>query len=390
MIDVYLLEPAPSRAWQPFSDCRPVAELRAGAWLVRERWEAVAEGETRAIFGPPHLHGFAEDGVPSVQQAEVVEGPAVVGRSAFAPSGVRPELPTAPTRFVNDGHTVGWWIPDGARWQSESGHTDWDETELEGLLLHGAYDLITALEHLLPADTADFTHEPGDALPEGSLVIGDPSDIVLLGAAVEPGVVFDVRAGPVVVEQHVHVRSGTRLEGPVFIGPGSEVLGGLVKQCAFGPRCKVRGEIQSSVMVAYANKVHDGFVGHSVIGQWVNVGAGTTTSNLKNTYGPVRLSIAGERIETERQLLGTLFGDHAKVAIGTFLNTGSVIGVGANVFGTGRPPKHVPPFAWGYGDERVSRDGFLEIASRVMPRRKVEFTDSLRETLGRIYDAALT
>ena len=136
------------------------------------------------------------------------------------------------------------------------------------------------------------------------------------------------------------------------------------------------------MFLGYANKSHDGFVGHSVVGHWVNLGAMTTTSNLKNTYGPVRLEIAGERIETGRQNLGTLFGDHAKTAIGTMLATGTVVSAGANVFGAPTPPKYVPPFAWGAeGAERLTREGFLRVAERVMIRRNVPLTADRRRSL---------
>lgn len=384
---LYLVDPPPSPAWFPFADARPIAELRAGAWLIRERWEAIADVEATAIFGAAHVQAFAEDGVPPVSERAPVLGPAVVGRSDFAPSGVPLELPSGPARLVNEGTVVGWWIPEGLEWSEEGGG---EEIAVEGLLLHGAYDLIAALEHLLVADAADFTHEPGDQLPDGSLVLGDPADVVLLGAAVEPGVIFDVRAGAVVVEQHAHVRSGTRFEGPVYVGPGTQILGGEIRQCAFGPRCKIRGEMQATVALGYANKAHDGFVGHSVLGRWVNVGAGTVTSNLKNTYGPIRLDLGAERVETGRQYLGTLFGDHAKTAIGTMLNTGTVVGVGANVFGAARLAKHVPAFAWGVDGARAELDGFLRTASRVMPRRQVEFTDAMRQSLTQIYRHAVS
>ncbi|NIN11564.1 MAG: hypothetical protein GTN62_08675 [Gemmatimonadales bacterium] len=386
MTDLYLHDPTPSPAWLPFADCRPIAELRAGAWLIRERWEAIAEGETRAVHAAEHLVEFAEDGVPAVTAPGRVDGPAIIGHSTFAPSGVRPDLPAEPARLENEGNTVGWWVPQGEHW--EPGVELATGVEIEGLLLHGSYDLITALEHLLVADTADFTHEPGDPLPQGVVVIGDPADVVILGAVVEPGVVFDLRSGAVVIEQHGYVKGGTRFEGPVYVGPGCEILGGQVSRCSIGPRCKVRGEIADSVLVGYANKAHDGYVGHSVLGRWVNVGAGTTTSNLKNTYGSVRLNVAGERIDTGRRNLGSLFGDHAKIAIGTFLDTGTVVGVGANVFGAVRPPKYVAPFAWGCEGETMSRDGFLTVASRVMPRRQVQVSDAVRASLGRIYDRA--
>ena len=151
------------------------------------------------------------------------------------------------------------------------------------------------------------------------MVLGDPADVVVLGAAVEPGVVFDVRHGAVVLDEAS--RSGTAPGSRVRFtsGPGTRLLGGFIRASVFGPECRVRGEIAASVFLGYANKAHDGFVGHSVVGHWVNLGAGTTTSNLKNTYGPVRLEVAGDRIETGRLNLGTLFGDHAKTAIGTML-----------------------------------------------------------------------
>jgi hypothetical protein len=122
----------------------------------------------------------------------------------------------------------------------------------------------------------------------------------------------------------------------------------------------------------------------------VNLGAGTTTSNLKNTYGPIRLRVGSEQIETGCQFIGTLFGDHAKIAIGTFLSTGTVVGSGANVYGSNSPPKYVPPMAWGLDGESVSREGFLTIAGRVMPRRKVTVTEEIEQSLTQLYDHVTT
>jgi UDP-N-acetylglucosamine diphosphorylase/glucosamine-1-phosphate N-acetyltransferase len=239
---------------------------------------------------------------------------------------------------------------------------------------------------LLPADCADFLAAPSDGVPEGSLVLGDPSQVISLGATVEPGVVFDLRHGAVVLDQGAEVRSGTRLEGPMYVGPGTRVLGGSLRASVFGPECRVRGEIAASVFLGYANKSHDGFVGHSVLGHWVNLGAGTTTSNLKNTYGSVRLEVAGERIETRRLNLGSLIGDHAKTAIGTLLATGTVVSVGANLFGPPTPPRYVAPFAWGCsGSERMTEDGFLRVAERVMLRRNIPLSAERRESLRLTY-----
>jgi UDP-N-acetylglucosamine diphosphorylase/glucosamine-1-phosphate N-acetyltransferase len=385
--NVYLLEPDPGPTWYPFGDCRPIAELRAGIWRIRERWEAIAEGQTEAIFGPEHLFAFTDGTAPRVRARAGVDGPAIVGRSDFAPSGEPPELGQEPARLVNDGVTVGWWVPGGTEWQGD--HAEWAAVELAGLALHGAYDLVTALEHLLQPDAADFTNERGDGVPDGSTVLGDPGDVIILGGLVEPGVVFDVRQGVVVVEHGARVLAGTRLEGPVFVGPGAQVFGDTIRWSVIGPQCKVRGEVATTVFVGFANKSHYGFLGHSVVGQWVNLGAGTTNSDLKNTYGTVRLRVGAEQIDTGRQFLGSLIGDHVKTAIGTMLDTGTVIGCGANVFGTVRPPKYVPPFAWGDTTKRVERDAFLTLARRVMPRRGIEVTPDVEKMLTAIYDAAV-
>jgi hypothetical protein len=151
----------------------------------------------------------------------------------------------------------------------------------------------------------------------------------------------------------------------------------------------VRGEVSDSVFLGYGNKAHDGFLGHSVVGRWVNLGAGTTTSNLKNTYGPIKIVAGTSEIATGRQFLGALFGDHAKTAIGTMLTTGANVGAGANVFGYTSVPKYVPPFAWGDTGTKMQREGFLKIAERVMPRRQVEVTDAVRAMLEAIYDHAV-
>ena len=238
--------------------------------------------------------------------------------------------------------------------------------------LTGAFDLIAALEQLLFTDTLAALDGGTDPLPSGTTVFGNVDAIAARGAEIEPGVVLDARKGAIILERGVQVRSGTRLEGPFCAGTGTFIVGGQLRHVSAGPHCRLHGEISTSVFNGYANKSHDGFVGHSVIGEWVNLGAGTITSNLKNTYGPIRLDIGEHRIDTQRTNLGSLFGDHVKTAIGTLLPTGAVIGTGANLFGAPRAPKYTAPFAWG-GDtaERISADQFVAMAKRIMPRRDV-------------------
>ena len=162
------------------------------------------------------------------------------------------------------------------------------------------------------------------------------------------------------------------------------VAGGRFSCVAIGEHSRVCGEMSVVVVQGHANKAHDGFVGHSVLGRWSNLGAMTTTSNLKNSYGPVRVATAAGETDTGMQFLGSLVGDHAKTAIGTRLMTGTIVGAGANVFGDRSPDKSVPPFAWGdrVPFARYEREKFLDVAVHVLQRRGHALTDALRATLG--------
>jgi len=384
---LYLLDPDPGPAWLPFAGVRPLSELRAGAHLIRERWEAFVGAETSEIFALPHLAGFAEPGTPLVTGRHAVSGPAVIGSSTFAPRGLAPELASAPLRLTCRGITVGWGVPAGATWAGPQPQAQ--TVEVQGVVLHGVWDLLPALERLLQEDLLGLLSQ-SDGIPRGAIVIGDPSWVAVHEAALEPGVVFDTTHGPVVLESGVEVRTGTRLEGPLWVGANARLLGGSLRLSSIGPRCNVRGEVSTCVFLGYANKAHDGFVGHSVIGRWVNLGAGTITSDLKNTYGQVKLDAAGTSLDTGLQFLGSLIGDHAKTAIGTLLGTGTIVGAGANVFDVVRPPKYVPAFAWGgAGPGRMTREGFLKIVARVLPRRDVPVDDATRAVLGRVHDWCL-
>jgi UDP-N-acetylglucosamine diphosphorylase/glucosamine-1-phosphate N-acetyltransferase len=376
-----LVEPiGPGPEWAPFAGVRPVAELRAGAWRVRERWERALGLRAAAIHGD-HVAGFHELDAPPVLAPTVVRGPVIVALSAFAPSAATLQLAPGES-LLHHGAVVATHVAAGrevstAAMPAQSG----TGTKCAGVPLGGAFTLLDALEALLPGDCERSAAEGGDALPDGSIVLGPRERVAARGATIEPGVVFDVRNGAVVIEGGAEVRSGTRLEGPCWIGSGVRVVGGFVRGSVIGPSCVVRGEVSASCFLGYANKAHDGFVGHSIIGQWANLGAGTTTSNLKNTYGPVRLHVEGSRIETGRMFLGSLIGDHAKTAIGTMLSTGSVVGAGANVLGGAPVPRYLAPFTWGPAGERVTEEGFLRIAGRVMPRRGVELTDERSASL---------
>jgi UDP-N-acetylglucosamine diphosphorylase/glucosamine-1-phosphate N-acetyltransferase len=187
----------------------------------------------------------------------------------------------------------------------------------------------------------------------------------------------------VLVLRDARVSAFTRLVGPCVIGEHAIVAGGNVTGCSIGEHARVHGELSTSIVIGHANKAHDGFVGHSVIGRWANLGAGTITSNLKNNYGEVSLWTSRGTQRTGLQFLGAFIGDHAKTGIGTRLTTGCVVGAGANVFGNAMPPKFVPPFAWGDVPPfaQFEREKFLEVAERVMGRRGVMLADGERRAL---------
>jgi UDP-N-acetylglucosamine diphosphorylase/glucosamine-1-phosphate N-acetyltransferase len=239
---------------------------------------------------------------------------------------------------------------------------------------HREASVWSLVEHngeILRDDEADFGGEPLDP-GDRSVALGGP--VRSRGAVrVDPFAVLDAREGPILLDRDVHVGSHALLEGPLYVGPGSRILGGAVGVgTSLGPHCKVRGEVEASVFQGYANKAHDGYVGHSVVGEWVNLGAGTTTSDLKNTYGPVRVSGPGGRVETGLLKVGAFLGDHVRTGIGTLLTTGARLGTATHFFG-GRAvsPGWLPPFTWfdGVRREPVRLDDFLRSARAAMARR---------------------
>jgi UDP-N-acetylglucosamine diphosphorylase/glucosamine-1-phosphate N-acetyltransferase len=224
------------------------------------------------------------------------------------------------------------------------------------------------LEQLLPLGVdAELWHRRGVWIVAPERVWIAPT------ADLAPGVVLDARQGMIVLEEGVIVQPNAVLLGPCSVGAHSLLRAHTTvgSNTVIGEQCRIGGEVAQSVFHAYANKQHEGFVGHSYIGEWVNLGAGTTTSNLKNTYGTVRVLLPSGEQETGTQFLGTLCGDHTKTAIGTFLRTGAVLGVSANVLSGGMRARLVPSFAWGDVEhpQSYALAKALEVARRAMSRR---------------------
>ena len=198
------------------------------------------------------------------------------------------------------------------------------------------------------------------------------------------GVVLDASEGRVVIDENTVIEPFTYIKGPVYIGRNCLIKSGtkIYGPCVIGEFSKVAGEIAESVFHSYVNKQHGGFIGHSYICPFVNLGADTVTSDLKNNYSKVGMKINGESVNTGMQLLGSIIGDHSKTSINTMLNTGSMIGIFANIFGGGFPSKEIDSFSWNEaGKESVKYDidKALETAKTVMNRRGIKMSEAYEE-----------
>lgn len=218
---------------------------------------------------------------------------------------------------------------------------------------------------------------------------------VYIGAGVKlhPGVILGNHTGAIYIGAGTEVLPHSYLEGPLYIGPQCVIKAGakLYGGSSFGPVCKLGGEIAQTVIQGYSNKQHDGFLGHAHLGSWVNLGADTNNSDLKNNYTPVQVEVEGKLRDTGSMHVGCFIGDHAKTGINTMLNTGTVIGVGCNVFGAGFPKRFIPSFHWG-GAERllpVPLSRTLETARVAMARRDKELSKAEEELLRRHYESAV-
>ncbi len=386
---MHLYDDARARTFEPFALTRPTGELRAGALLMRERWGRALGLPVDSHVSAPHLAGFEELDAARVEVARELAAGSWLVNSRFAP-----KLEHAPDAEVltSSGRVAAVRLHaplelselrDGATALDAISRSGARSAEVRGWWMDEVWDYLAHLPAMLTDDIPLLGAGMSRETPPGTLRMGDAGLFIEEGAVVEPQVCFDLTAGPVLLRAGSHIQAFTRLVGPVYVGAGSTVTTDRIAASSIGDTCKVHGEVSNVIFLGHANKGHDGFVGHSILGRWVNLGAGTITSNLKNTYGTVQLWTPDGIRETGLQFLGTLFGDHAKTGIGLRLTTGTVIGAGANVFGSAMPPKAVAPFGWGEAGSlsayRVEK--FLEVAERMMARRHVTLTDSAREQL---------
>jgi UDP-N-acetylglucosamine diphosphorylase/glucosamine-1-phosphate N-acetyltransferase len=383
--------------WEPFALTRPAGELIFGTLTLRARAERVF-GRCAVHLAAAHLQGFSERDAPRVGTLADVPGDVDrlfwLSRAVPAWGAVLDAARGAGGPLRIGDTVVGWYAPAGEPAPSLDrlgARADGAEPVLPGRVLEHVWELMSGNPLQISVDI-DALHPttPPHPHPSGVHILGAHAIILGEGASIEPGAVLDATAGPIWLDRGVTVDAFTRLAGPAYIGPDSHLLGGTIASVSTGPVCRLHGELTTTVCLGYVNKQHDGHIGHAYLGSWVNLGSGTTNSDLKNNYGSIRIWTPDGEVDTGEIKMGSLVGDHVKTGIGLLLNTGTVVGAGSNLYGAAMPPKCVPPFSWGTGDELVEYrlDRFLEVAERAMARREVELDEGERGQLERAWQRA--
>jgi UDP-N-acetylglucosamine diphosphorylase/glucosamine-1-phosphate N-acetyltransferase len=379
----------------PVNKMRHTALLRTGAYSIAEKWRRRFPDLPLYLTGRSYLDKInAEEGfsiaseklagdvlyinsqaTPDTKLSEAI-GKLKTGEGltlnaqiiAFVARGMRRENAYKDNITYSEyPHQVNWMM------------YPWDLVEGNGLqLLEDLSMARTSLKKMLIAD------------PNVSCI--NPENIYLGGeVTLMPRVVIDASAGPVWIEDGATVMPFSYIQGPVYIGknstikPQTRLFAGSI-----GPMCKVAGEISASIFHSYANKQHDGFVGSSYFSPWVNLGADTNTSNLKNNYSPVKVPLNGRNLHTNLQFAGLFAGDHAKSGINTMFNTGTSMGLFSNIYGGDFPPRYIPDFAWGgaSGFKMGHLDRTLETAAIVKKRRHKDLSEAEAEVITQLFNEA--
>ncbi|MBD3233259.1 MAG: hypothetical protein GF315_06000 [candidate division Zixibacteria bacterium] len=394
----------------PISYTRPSYHILSGAKTNLQRIEhhfsdfniiAVCREELSAIFG-------AESGL-KIDQADSGRLILINGRIVLTASDgeLITELKSAngPKAFVQGNTLVAAIIPPDSNKDfrydldklHQSGGTEriadkiGDSVEVDVTLFHHIWEPMLINPKMIESDFREYYSEnKGSTLP-GDAHLYNSSDIYTAQAVTaDAGSVIDAREGPIILEPGVEIKPMHFLEGPAYIGKNSRLVGGKTTGgCSLGEGCRIGGEVENSVIIGNSNKYHEGFLGHAYLGEWVNLGALTTNSDLKNNYTEINVKIEGKLLRTGSIKIGSFIGDHSKTGIGTTLNTGLVIGVSSNLFGgTLIIEKEIPGFAW--GNDGLRREYALgkavETAEVVLKRRGKQFDSNQQKLFKFIFE----
>ncbi|WP_045687411.1 GlmU family protein [Hymenobacter sp. AT01-02] len=375
----------------PFTFTRPVAALRCGILTLAEKWQhrlGVAEVGylTEAYLQAKFPAGNTQGAALLINGAVCPDDVLTKQVQALAPGEALFDEETLVAAHLADATQVAELIQDGFQRTHEVAEPA---------------TVIQAVWHLFLRNGAEIRRD-FDLLTRGrqSAPVGDVHTIVYAPESIfiEPGVkiraaILNAENGPIYLGKNSQVHEGAIISGPLALCEGSHINAGAKMRGdnTVGPYSKVGGEVGNSIVLGYSNKGHDGYLGNSVIGEWCNLGADTNTSNLKNNYAPVKIwsHSAGRFVNTGQQFCGLMMGDHSKCGINTMFNTGTVVGVGANIFGAGFPRTFIPSFSWGgaAGFETFKLPKVAEVAERVMARRQLSYDATEQAIMQHIYEA---
>ena len=272
---------------------------------------------------------------------------------------------------------------------------DLDETAIErqkvdGILVEYIWDLIQANGDQIRSDFTFAIQGRGDSVIDDGNIINEDNVFIDKTAKIMPHVVVDGSDGPVFIDRDVVIQPHVYVQGPVYIGPSVLIKAGaqIYSGSSIAEGCKIGGEVNNSIILPWSNKAHGGYLGSSYVGSWVNIGAGTNNSNLKNNYGAVKVTVDGEAIDTGLQFMGLIMGDHSKCGINTTFNTGTSIGINCNLYGSVIHEKHIPSFTWGSavgGYTTYKLEKALSVNKIVMSRRKKSLKRNDEELLRNVF-----
>ncbi|MGA9405694.1 MAG: GlmU family protein [Bacteroidota bacterium] len=388
---------------------RPVYDLKCGIFSLRDKIQRSYHDVSIGIHCRPYLAEFLRFQNPKTHVNEIssdkhlfING-RVIGDETFAKS--IPAEGSDNTLYVSREQVVAARVSGEklARWKnimpdvfSMADFEGMIRKEVDVKMVNYPWELVNENGGQLLADWSAMSKNVKGKKVKGRLSPGvyciNKTNIFMgSGSVVKPGVVIDAEAGPVYIGKNVTVLPQSTIIGPVYIGDGTMIKVGarIYEDTTIGPMCKVGGEVEASIIHGYSNKQHDGYLGHSYIGEWVNLGAGTTNSDLKNNYASVKVYVNGKMIDSGSQFVGVTIGDHTKTAINSVLNTGTVVGVACNIFGAGVPPKFVPSFSWGASGQTFTTYDIgraVEVARHVMARRNVTLSEPEKALFKKVFD----
>ena len=367
----------------PFTYTRPVADIRIGIQTIREKWEGMLQSPT-STRTRPHLSKLW----PLIEASQNTYVDA-----SYLPTAALVEKVKAlqPGQAIYDAETpIAYCCEQGQK--LDDGFEVEQYASADIFRIQHTWDIFTKNKEAIKQDFERLTAgRDSQSIPEGCAVINPEQIFIEEGARV----IFsslNAEDGPIYIGKDALVMEGSRIRGPFSLGEKSTVKMGakIYSGTTIGPQCKVGGEVNNSVLFGYSNKGHDGFLGNSVLGEWCNIGADSNTSNLKNNYAEVRLwdYAAQSFARTGLQFCGLIMGDHSKCGINTMFNTGTVVGVSANVFGTGFPRNYIPSFSWGgsAGFTTYQTRKALETANAMMGRRDMELSPEETEILLHVFE----